>query len=155
MFELPCYDLDGNLITHFTQWDMNQVIFFEGNFSSIPYVDFWNDNQDDALRVSSVVNENGQFQVEIPNILLLESRTLMMYIYVQDNINNPGKTIYTNSIPVRPRAKPNDFEYADNVHVVSVIALEEKLKELIEELNVSIANCEAATQAAYDAINNI
>lgn len=154
MINLPCYDLNGNQIKYFTQWDTNQVVLFDGDFSSAPYVDFWN-RKEDALRVESVLTDDGRYKVEIPNIFFLNASPLSMYIYVQDSIDASGKTIYKNSFPVREKPQSNDFEYADNVHVVSVIALERKLKELIEEMNIAIANCETATQAAYDAIGNI
>lgn len=138
MMELPCYDLDGNLINHFTQYDVNRIIVFDNLFSSVPYVDFWNKKQENSIRMESTLNSNGQIQVEVPNILLLESYVITMYIYVQDDVENIGKTVYTNIIPVRPKAMPSDSEYSDNVHVVSVIALERKLNELIEEMNTII-----------------
>ena len=135
-----CLDLNGNTIINMTQWDSNQKIIIDGDFSAIelsPYVDFWNESQSNALRMETEINENGQIVVEVPNAMFLEALPIIVYVYVRENSDTSisgGKTILTSRIPVRPKPKPHDFSYEDNVHVVSLLDLEEKLNNLNDAL---------------------
>lgn len=147
MAEIMCLDINGNTILNFTQWDSNQKIVIDGEFTELelaPYVDFWNENQANALRMTGVVNELGQIEVEIPNALFLDALPMIIFVYLRENIDGStisgGKTVLTSRIPVRPKPKPHDFSFEDNVHVVSLLDLEEKLNELNDSLTAAEAS---------------
>lgn len=151
-----CLDKNGNTILNFTQWDSNQKIYIDGDFTGLdlaPYVDFYNDNQQNALRMTGTVNA-GQIEVEVPNTLFLDALPITVYVYLREESNdtiNGGKTILTSRIPVRPKPKPHDFSFEDNVHVVSLLDLEETLNNL----NTSLTNAEALrVQAENSRVEN-
>ena len=145
MAEIMCLDLDGNTILNFTQWDSNQKVIIDGDFSAnelSPYVDFWNENQANALRMTTEINESGQIVVEVPNAMFLDALPITVFVYVREDSGTTisgGKTILTSRIPVRPKPKPSDFSYDDNVHVVSLLDLEEKLNNLNDSLEAAEA----------------
>lgn len=156
MSEIMCLDKNGNTILNFTQWDSNQKIYIDGDFTGLdlaPYVDFYNDNQQNALRMTGTVNA-GQIEVEVPNTLFLDALPITVYVYLREESNdtiNGGKTILTSRIPVRPKPKPHDFSFEDNVHVVSLLDLEETLNNL----NTSLTNAEALrVQAENSRVEN-
>lgn len=147
MAEIMCLDINGNTILNFTQWDSNQKIVIDGEFTELelaPYVDFWNDNQANALRMVSTVSESGQIEVEIPNTLFLDALPITIFVYLRENSDDStisgGKTVLTSRIPVRPKPKPHDFSFEDNVHVVSLLDLEEKLNNLNDSLTTAEAS---------------
>ena len=115
MAEIMCFDMQGNTILNFVQWDSNQKIVIDGEFAELelaPYVDFWNDNQANALRMVSTVNESGQIEVEVPNTLFLDALPITIFVYLRENSDDStisgGKTVLTSRIPVRPKPKPHD-----------------------------------------------
>lgn len=137
MNEIPCYDLDGNTVINFTQWDINQTILLDGNFNSAYSVDFSNKKHDVSYRMDTTLVD-GQLQVDIPNILLTESETIYLFIFktnkeLQENLSSDtysGRTCYIHRIPVKPKAKPHDYIYEDNVDYVSLLDLKKKIIDL-------------------------
>lgn len=153
MYKLKCFYEDGTPITHFTQWDVNQKIIIEYECTKAPMVHFANKNCELALCVQSTLKSNDQISVEVPNILLTESYPILIYIYVMSD--DSGRTILKDQIPVEKRAKPNDYEFKENLHVVYLTDLENEVKELKNTMTTAVNNCNSATTKANQAADSI
>ena len=153
MYKLKCFYQDGTPITHFTQWDVNQMIVIDGEYTQAPMVHFANKESVNALCVQSTLKSNGQITVEVPNTLLIESYPILIYIYVMSN--DSGRTILKDQIPVEKRAKPNDYEFKENLHVVYLTELENEVKELKNTMTTAVNNCNSATTKANQAADSI
>lgn len=134
MLNAVCLDQYGNTITHLTQWDFNQKLIIElenYNLENAPMIHFCNKNSEKALAVQSTI-EDEKIIADIPNILLKEPYRIIAYLYLYSN--DSGKTIKTIDIPVRERVQPDDYEYEDNVEVVLLSELIQKVKDLNSDI---------------------
>lgn len=108
MANLVCYDTDGSILSHYTQWDVNQKLIIKGaDTSSAPDFHFINAFLDDTIVVESVVNGNS-LTANVPDELLQYSVPVIVHIHYI-----PGTTEYTVRIPVMPRQKPDGYVYTD------------------------------------------
>lgn len=169
MYEVPCLDLNGDTINRFYQWDIDQkiVINLEGcderYLQNPPEVHFSNSSRKEALVVRSTVKYSGDdvavqddsvatmhagniIIADIPNILLQEPYPLLVYVYLTDaDDSSSQKTILYSEIPVRKRAKPNDYLYVENITRITA----EMIKKEIE------SSTETARTNAINEINNV
>lgn len=137
MIEVFCTDKDGNLVERLTQWDVDQYILIGGSgLAEAPKIHFCNTCSKEALVVESVI-EDGVVKVKIPNILLQDGLLIIAYLYVYapDVSTVSAMTKATIRIPVRPRPKPSNYPYIENVDYISAIKLEEKIKNEIDSLS--------------------
>lgn len=120
MYEVNCFDSDGNSINYLTQWDANLKLHIpmDGyDLTQTPEVHFCNKNSEEALVVVATV-KNTTLIADIPNTLLQESYPLICHIYLsKKNTDNTlaQKTEFTITIPIRERKKPSDYLYVENV----------------------------------------
>lgn len=140
MYEVTCFDLNGEVVTSFNQWDTNQVIVIENDnsfFQSAPMFHFCNQKSTVAFGVQSVLKD-GKITADVPNILLREPYAITVYIYLYSGTNtqseSSGKTVKIIQLPVRPRPKPTDFAYTDNVQVVFIEDLLDKSNEIYKNV---------------------
>lgn len=134
-------DKDGNIIHNLTQWDINQKLIIEivQNISTAPKVHFCNKNSEKALVVQSAISGD-RIIADIPNILLEEPLNIIAYVYYNnDSANNSWKTIQTIDIPLRKRAKPDDYEYVENVHIIYL----SNLIKIVESLENEVKTAES------------
>ena len=89
--------------THFWQWDLDCKLIVED--ASIKQVHFCNRSSECSL-VCLVYEENGQFLVNVPNILLQSDRDIHAYAY-------DGVTKYEACLKVYARCKPADYVYTE------------------------------------------
>lgn len=135
MFYLECYDQYGNPITRMTQWDLNQKLYItEHNFTTAPLFHFCNKNTEKALVVQSVLSDN-LLTVDVPNQLLIEPYPITVYVYLPEN--NGGKTVEIVNIPITARPKPNDFEYKDNIEIISLTDLANEIRNLNDSISTA------------------
>lgn len=108
MENIICYDSEGQLLSHYTQWDVNQKLVISGaDISSAPDFHFLNTLQRDAYVVKSQIS--GNFLIaSVPDELLQHDVPIIVHIYYV-----PGTTEYTVRIPVMPRRKPDNYIYTD------------------------------------------
>ena len=112
-----CYNSDNKVLKQLYQWDINQKMTVTGVFTSpIPLFHFCNRLSHEALVVTPVVDGN-DITVDIPNILLQQTDSIVVYMY-ETTGNDGSRTIHTIHIPVVPRPKPSDYEYIDNVDTI-------------------------------------
>ena len=136
MLSAMCLDSQGRSIYHLTQWDTNQKLIIEDEYSiggKAPTVHFCNKNSDVALGVKSTISD-GKIVADIPNKLLEEPYNIIAYIFVVED-GKSGKTVETINIPVRPKKKPTDYEYTDNVDIVYLSDLIAQVEQLKKDMN--------------------
>lgn len=143
------------------RWDLNQVLAISGSGLTVPpVIHFVNLNptkSEEALIVQATIS-SGIVRANIPNALLEEPFDIVAYMY--STADNAGKTLEKIRIPVIDRAKPADYEYSDNITLVTAGALEAdivsyynraitQLNQVDSRLTTAIEN-EAAARIAGD-----
>lgn len=133
MFELDIYDENGNMLNHFTQWDVGRKITIKNTafseLSEAPLVHFSNSDMQEALAAMSAFDNDQNVTVEVPNQILMNALPITIYLYVLKN--TCGKTIYTVTIPVKSKKKPSDYMYVENFTYYTK-------KELLNEVNAIV-----------------
>lgn len=136
MFGVGCFDTHDNPIDHYTQWDINQklkIVVYDtesGLLKNAPYIHFANVKSTEALVVRSTVEGTDTIVVDVPNSLLQESWPLLVYVYLNDNLDaHSQKTIIKIEIPVHKRAKPSDYEYVENIERITAEVIKQEVAE--------------------------
>lgn len=110
MNEVVCYDIDGNILDHLTQWDTGQkIVVKSAKTTSVPEFHFCNPHSKEALVVSSII-DGESIIAEVPNVLLQEAFPITVYMYYETD-DESAETVYTITIPVSPRKRPADYTY--------------------------------------------
>lgn len=144
MYEINCFDENGNSINYLTQWDTNQTLYipidgYDLSTAVTPEVHFCNKNSEEAKRVVVKKTINNTIQVSVPNDLLQESYHITGHIYLGKTIEEvvSQKTVITFTMPVRARKKPSDYYYIDNTSVESLADIEDRVcRKVIETLEL-------------------
>ena len=160
MLEIVCYDSDGRVIDHLTQWDVGQSVSVRGaTYSGDPVFHFCNRRSYEALVVTAK-NVDGALVADIPNVLLTESLPIEIYMYYQQK---PGsaKTVYTISIPVEQRKKPTDYIFEDNVDYVGLVEINKQMsaalaevRKAVDEVKTAVGLVDGAIGSAQSATND-
>ena len=159
MFGVGCFDTHDNPIDHYTQWDVDQklkIVVYDADdnlLKNAPYVHFANVKSTEALVVRSTVEGTDTIIVEIPNSLLQEPWPLLVYVYLNDNLDaHSQKTIIKIEIPVHKRVKPSDYEYVENIERITAEVIKQ---EVTEEFVDNITSGELSLPYVYitDATN--
>ena len=136
MFGVGCFDTHDNPIDHYTQWDVDQklkIVVYDADdnlLKNAPYVHFANVKSTEALVVRSTVEGTDTIIVEIPNSLLQEPWPLLVYVYLNDNLDaHSQKTIIKIEIPVHKRVKPSDYEYVENIERITAEVIKQEVTE--------------------------
>lgn len=136
MFGVGCFDTHNNPIDHYTQWDVDQklkIVVYDADdnlLKNAPYVHFANVKSTEALVVRSTVEGTDTIIVEIPNSLLQEPWPLLVYVYLNDNLDaHSQKTIIKIEIPVHKRVKPSDYEYVENIERITAEVIKQEVTE--------------------------
>lgn len=121
MYEIQCFDIDGNLIKRFYQWDVNQKIIVDcDNFNitpntAPPIIRFSNNSMDYAIPVQSNI-EDKKLVVDIPNCILMMPLPVNISFYFSSFKDITSKrTLLTTTIPVRRQKQPLDYSYEENI----------------------------------------
>lgn len=168
MFEANCYDMYGNSIDSFTQWDVNQRMairlescgdenHIDNDILSIePNVHFSNVKRDKALVVRASVTENNDIVVDVPNILLTEPYPLLIYVYYTSAKEPSAQaTIVRTELPVRRRDEPHDYYYVENIERITAEMIKKEIEADTEETRQAAINeINSEEQSAIDAINS-
>lgn len=113
--------------THFWQWDLDCKLIVED--ASIKQVHFCNRSSECSL-VCLVYEENGQFLVNVPNILLQSDRDIHAYAY-------DGVTKYETCLKVYARCKPANYVYTET-EVLNYNTLLQKINQVDENIGVAV-----------------
>lgn len=103
---------------HFYQWDLNRKLIIED--ASVKEVHFCN-RTDNCSLVCKPYLENGQYLVDVPNILLQTAWKIRVYAYV-------GYTKHEECFEVIARTKPADYIYTET-EILTWEELEKKLED--------------------------
>ena len=123
-------DVNGVKRNFLWQYDKGQTLIIENlDYKVSPEVHFETSSSNEAL-IGNATYEEGTLKVAIPDALLFEARKITVYLYVESSII--GETVKTIDIYVRPRKKPSDYIYTDNMYVVSVSAINDGIKDYID-----------------------
>lgn len=139
MYEAKCYDLYGNSVDYFTQWDTNQkiVIKLEGcgddyhvendELQTDPEVHFTNIKRETALAVKATAVGN-EITVDVPNLILEEPYPVLIYVYYTSSLYPSSQsTIARTEIAVRQKAQPHDYYYVENITTVTAVAIKQEI----------------------------
>lgn len=152
MFEVTCLDAYGEIVTSFTQWDIDQTLTIEDSGLSVaPTFHFCNKNSTEALVVASTMDANGVLTVKVPNSLLMESYPIIAYIYAYATTTS-AKTLATIRIPVEKRVKPSEYKYVENIDVVSAAKIEQEVQDKINELDEKYTEVTVALNTNYEEV---
>ena len=153
---VKCFDKYGKEIDHLTQWDINVCLkIYDFEYEIAPVCHFAARYGKTSKTVTSTL-ENGTVSVNVPNSMLMDSKDITMFVFLYDLEEDTGRTIYEVSIPVRPKPKPDDFEYSDNIEMIQITALKVRLEALVaqaeEAVNIKIGSLESSYTNAINTI---
>lgn len=128
-----CFSCYGNYTTDTVyQWDQNHTLHIVGlDLDYAPTVHFCNKKSTEAIVVQSEKVEDG-FTAPIPNILLQEPYSIIAYVHIYND--NNAKTIEIINIPLVKRVKPDEYQFIDNVEIMSFERLEKDITDFIAEI---------------------
>ena len=143
MYEAICYDLNGQTIDYFTQWDTNQKIVIRlegcgddyhiesGELQTVPEVHFTNIKRDTALAVKATLDGN-DIVVDVPNLILEEPYPVLIYVwYTNKEYPNSQSTIARTEIAVRQKNKPHDYYYVENITTVTAEMIKQEVLDSV------------------------
>ena len=111
------------------QWDQNHTLNIEGeNSQGVTTVHFTNKSRDKAI-VCETTDVDGVKVANVPNELLEEPYDVIAYVHIYND--NHAKTVEIINIPLIKRAKPTDYQFVDNVPVMTFERLEKDIKDFI------------------------
>ena len=136
-----CFNCYGNYTTdNVYQWDQNHELLIKGVAvrGTAPTVQFCNKKRDTAIVVQSTETDEG-YLVQVPNQLLEEPYDIIAYIHTY--ADNNAKTIEIINIPLVKRVKPDDYQFTENIEIMTFERLEAdwfNFREEIRNLKVSL-----------------
>ena len=141
------------------RYDLNQKLkIFNSGLTSAPAIHFANKKSVEALVVQSTISD-GVITVDIPNQLLEMPFEIVAFVYTE--VNNVGTTIDKIRIPVIDRPKPMDYQYSDNITIMTygkieadIVAYFTRADNKIDTVDARLTQAdetEAAARQAADA----
>lgn len=108
---IVCYDSDGKVLDHYTQWDVDQKLIIRGADGSVaPLIHFSNHSLKDSIIVPSSIRGGG-IEVDVPNVLLHYPDPIVVYLYYKSG--DSGTSKYSTRIPVKPKKRPSEYSIND------------------------------------------
>ena len=161
--EIVLKDRDGNdiLSPTLTQWDQGVPIEIRDFYYNPEFVflHFYNSTKQAIYSPETNFDKSAHtITAEVPNQLLREAYPITVHVYKSDggtssdptSSNNAvhAQTVFTATINVEPRMRPDDFEEVDNAGVISARQLQEDLTRQInawEDVLTSLYGTVSAT----------
>lgn len=145
MLEVTLLKYNNYTVNSLTQWDVNQKMKISGlNLETTPTILFSNRMSVTAKPVTAQI-ENGAIVCSVPNGLLTTAYPIIAYVRV--TADGETATVCKIKIPVIPSVKPEDYQYIENITIVTYESLMSKINDLenrkadktaIEELKTAI-----------------
>ncbi|NLZ47067.1 MAG: hypothetical protein GX896_10295 [Clostridiales bacterium] len=167
MTTITVKDSLGEELQVLTQWDTGRECYINGEgFENSPQVHFCNKKSGEAFRVTTEHDdENGRYKVKIPNILLTQPYDITGYVY---HLGEENKTIETFHLCVTPRKKPDDYNYVENIDIVTADKISNDLQNILNiyakklegrlyegEFPIKLSGLDYITTEVNDAIKKI
>lgn len=141
MFELTCYDGNGDTIHALTQWDLNQIIYIDNvGFAAAP-IAYFNDNCGKHSYVVKTELVGNSVKIVIPNLLLQRYEPIIIGLCIYDSSDNISRTKYFIKIPVRKTEMPDDYLYTENTEEITLSNMQLLLNALdkkVEEMKIIV-----------------
>ena len=119
------------------QWDLNQELqFVNTDISVAPVIHFCNRKSKESLLVQSTLTE-GIITCPVPNVLLQEPFDIIAYIVSMEA--QKATTLFKMLIPVNRRLKPSDYEYTDNIPILTYEAIKADIQHFFNLSKAEIA----------------
>lgn len=149
--DIICMNRYGETIRSLNQWDLGQTLYIEDtNYPVAPMFQYSNQSTPEALTVQAEYVE-GVLQCVVPNQLMVDPYPITCYIYIPEGGKN-GTVVGMFKIPVRPRPKPSEFQYEDNVEIINIEILRDAVEAAAAAAQASaMASASSAASAARDA----
>lgn len=149
---------------HFVQWDMNRELILHG-VEPDTMVHFWSKAFGRALVVPIEEGVGGTYVCKVPNLILQEDGPLFVSVYTTDNYGE-GKTEKTFAYTVDHKAKPQDYEYEENIGYINWVEMSEAAKQILDNIqdvydnihgsvNVAAGFADAAEESAAAAADSL
>jgi hypothetical protein len=135
------------------RYDLNQKLkIYNSGLTSAPAVHFANKKSAEALVVQSTIS-GGIITVDIPNQLLEMPFEIVAFVYTE--VNNVGTTVDKIRIPVIDRPKPMDYQYSDNITIMTygkieadIVAYFNRADKKIDEVDARLTKADEAEATA-------
>ena len=115
------------------QWDLNQVLEIRGlSLPSIPEIHFTNDAMDRAIVKQASMDDTGVITVDVPNSLLQKPYKITAYVCIYEG--ESFQSLYSITILVKARNKPNDYTLEGDSEVYSFNAIENYVNNTVANL---------------------
>lgn len=122
------FNINGDPIKYYYQWDSEQSVMFKGvNAGLETDVHFCNIDSEKSFVVSPTVSGDSLI-AKVPNKLLQCAKPVIIYLYKIDDTTG-NNTIYSARITVVPRPKPADYVYTET-EILKYSQLDERIKAL-------------------------
>ncbi len=148
-----CFDCYGTYTTDSVyQWDLNRRLAIRGlDYDSAPAIHFSNKKSTEALVVQSTI-EDGVIYCDVPNILLQEPYDIVGYVC--ECLDQELTTYETIRIPIKPRVKPADYAYENNVEILTYYALMSEITSVKASTEKEVNNMSTQFNAVKAEINS-
>lgn len=113
----------------FTQWDVDRVLYLSG-ISTQPFCHFSNEALFRALPVECEANGSG-WKCKVPNLILQYHFPITVSVFIQPD---EGMTVATATYGVRPKVKPQDYTYEENIGYTNWVQKSEEAEALLDEI---------------------
>lgn len=109
MKDIICYNMNGEVINYFTQWDRKQKIVIRS--ADVPYVTEFHfcNSYSDTAKIVIGNDQDDMIIVEVPDILLQQASPLVIHLYGYGE-DGLARTYHTVRVPVHPRPKPDNYQ---------------------------------------------
>lgn len=147
--DIICMNRYGETVRSLAQWDLGQTLYiYDTNYPVAPMFQYSNQNTPEALTVQSSYVE-GVLQCVVPNQLMIDPYPITCYIYIPEGEKN-GTVVGMFKIPVRPRPKPSEFQYEDNVEIINIEILRDIVLAAVDDAEAykDAASASATASAA-------
>lgn len=150
MKNVKLYDKFGNEINHLTRWDLNvNVRIHDFTYGIAPICHFATRYSDKSMTVTAKL-DGDVASVEVPNILLTETETIDMFVFLYDEETDSGRTLYAIHIPVHDKPKPDDYEYSDNYDIVQINVLKAKIEAFLADTEIIVKDMMKELEDSYE-----
>lgn len=119
-------DAGGNKPT-FVQWDVDRVLYVSG-VASQPCLHFANAELKRAIVVQAT-DDNGRWKCLVPNFILQFACPMVVSVFVQPD---EGRTVATAVYEVKPKLKPQDYSYTENIGYINWVQKSEEVQQILE-----------------------
>lgn len=139
-------DAQGNE-PKFVQWEVDRVLFISGTTIK-PFLHFANPELKRAIVVESEA-DGDDWTCNVPNFILQFPCPFVVSVFCQDD---EGIVEATKVYKIKPRMKPQDYTYEENIGYVNWVQKSEEAQEILDAIaEAGTAAEQAAAEAAEDA----